>query len=101
MIQPLILDNFNRYELGGNAWYLSAIVGGYEVTIEPHLFFGWNVGIYKAGTNRWAIKKIPVYFRNHPKDHWRDEMESSLLASAIEKANILIQEFTPYGQPTE
>jgi hypothetical protein len=96
-MRTLILDDFTRYELGDGAWYLSAIVGGYEITLEPHTFFGWSVGIYKAGSRRWALKKIPVYFRNHPKDQWRDEMETSLLASAIEKANQLINEPNYYG----
>lgn len=100
-MRQLILDDFTKYELGDGAWYLSAIVGGYEITLEPHSFFGWTAGIYKAGSRRWAIKKIPVYFRNHPKDQWRDEMETSLLASAIEKANLLINEFTPYGIPEQ
>lgn len=89
------LSDFTKYELGNGLYYYSVIVGGYEITLEPHMFLGFNIGLYKAGDpGRWALEKMTVYYKNHPKDRSNSRAETDLLVHAIKKANALINKRT-------
>jgi len=91
MERTLTFGDFMLHERGADSYY-SAIVGGYEVILIRQSRLCWTVGLYKAGTMRYALRMQPVYFRNHPTEKTSEGMETSLRQSAVNVANSFLNE---------
>jgi hypothetical protein len=90
----LFLSDFKRVNLG-KGYYLQAIVGEYEFTLEPHLVAGFSVGIYLR--NRpVAVEKRAVWMRNHPEDVPPDLLQQSTIERAVMYANQLYSKYILY-----
>lgn len=95
----LTFGDFMLHERGADSYY-SAIHGVYEVILVRQSRLCWTVGLYKAGTRRYALRMQPVYFRNHPTEKPSEGMETSLRESAVRVANNFLNEqlnFGPYA----
>jgi len=90
----LTLTDFKKIELDGGVYYLSAKilhpkVGGYEITIEPHLSAGYTIAIYDLRDPLLSIKKQCVWKYNHPQNRTSRRTEEELINRALDTAEYL------------
>lgn len=86
MIKLLDIELFTRKEVGQGLYYLSAEVGDYEITIEPHLTAGFTVAIYSNQDPWLSIQKRAVWKYNHPNTIVKTSVEDELIKRALEIA---------------
>jgi len=90
--QELVLSDFKAIDLPNGESYLSAKVGIYEITLEPHLITGYSVGIYKE-KQLLALEKRGAWLRNHPAKEVPSNIPSRVILRALEYANQLLEKY--------
>lgn len=90
--RKLVLDDFEAVELPGGDSYLSAIVGQYEITLEPHIVTGYTIGIYRKN-EMLALEKRGAWLRNHPAKPVPPYIPGKVLERALSYANQLLDKY--------
>jgi len=80
------IEDFQRREVGQGIYYLSATVGEYEITLEPHLTVGYTIAIYSVYDPLLSIKKRAVWKYNHPTNDANEKVEKQVLEMALDVA---------------
>lgn len=91
-IRELVLKDFQPVELPGGINYLTATVGQYEITLEPHQITGFCVGIYHP-KEKLALEKRAIWLRNHPAKEVPPHIPGRVAERAIEYANQLLTKY--------
>lgn len=90
-LKELKLDDFKTVEMPGGQYYLSCVVGDWEITLEPHLVVGYTISIYEKKSTWLAVEKRAAYLRNHPLSEVPKDIPSKVIERAISYANQLFQ----------
>lgn len=94
--RELVLDDFVPVELPENINYLSAKVGDFEITLEPHLVTGFCIGIYCPAKQRLALEKRAVWLLNHPAGTIPQGVSKRTAETALRYANQLLIKYNPH-----
>lgn len=91
--RELVLDDFHPIELPNNVNYLSAKVGDFEITLEPHTVTGFCIGIYCPAKQRLALEKRAVWLLNHPAGDIPPGISKRVAETAMRYANQLLEKY--------